>query len=62
MAKDKDSKPTAANLTDLKDWLKAQGFKQTELDTALGLTVSNRNRAEIAKDLITHLKKSKKKK
>ena len=62
MAKKKDVKPNSTEFQSLKDWLKAQGFKTADLDTALGISVSNRTREQIATDLVVQLKTNKNKK
>ena len=62
MAKPKDTKPTAAEFEAFVTWLISKGFKKADLDTAIGTIVNNRTRAQIALDVVTHLKKSKKKK
>ncbi len=61
MPKRKDVKPTPAEFQALKDWLKTQGFKQTDLDAAIGAAVAGRTRAQIAVEVTQHLKGSKKK-
>ena len=60
-SKKPETKPSTAEFATTKDWLKAQGFSQATLDTALGTIVSNRPRAQIAASLVDQLKKSKKK-
>ena len=62
MTKPKHNKPTSSEFNALKDWLITQGFQQAELDAALGSSVANRSRAQIAAQLTTHLKGLKKKK
>ena len=62
MARSKDVKPTTAEYNAIKAWLITQGFKQPDLDAALGTSVSNRTRSQIAVEIVSHLKKSKKKK
>ncbi len=57
--KSRSVKPAAAELSAVKAWMVSQGCAQNALDSAIGTTVSNRTRLQIAAEIIAHLKKSK---
>ncbi len=57
----KDDKLDPTEFQALQDWLVSQGFKRSDLNSAIGSTVNDRSRQQIASDLAKHLKKSKKK-